>query len=537
MKKLISLLLVVLISVAAFCVPAYAYADHVDEGDTLSFNGATPENPFGDLLDWNGIVFSNASNIIDVEGTLAVGGSFDSERGLSVNGGVYDMYPASTDDVAFLVKNNVNIAGYGNVWGQTVVGSAEGNTYHLSNVTASETTNGSYTVADSAQYFADARNTAYAVKYAVESLEANGVCESAYGTYTFVGDPDADILVYNVDDSLINSFLFDFTVADGQTIIVNFTSADKIELKYGAIRINGTMDPDYLRGYNRNFIFNVVDSSEFEMTTCELYGVLLAPDTDLTGSNANICGTGILNSITGLNGFEIHDGYNSTFVPAVGTPAAEPDQGETPEETADKVSIRIDAPLKMAVAFEDGSICYGGEMKEVEYGRDYLFQMCSVNWENGLFDDVENGLRGTVVYRMKVVHRDEFNALARAAKEDPERYTVKGIDIIDNEEKKIIVNGNASDSHLETDVNNFFVAYRFHFTGSDYDKKTGIDKVVNDPLESLSVNLPAGSTITCNAFIGEDKVDSDDVFITTNSGEGIYEDEYLTSVNDYTWNK
>ena len=155
--------------------------------------------------------------------------------------------------------------------------------------------------------------------------------------------------------------------------------------------------------------------------------------------------------------------------------------------------------------------------------------MCSVNWENGLYD-AENGIQGTVVYRMVVVHRDEFNALAREAAQNPERYTVKGIDIIDNVEKKIIVNGDAKDTHLETDVNNFFVAYRFHFTGTDYNKKTGIDKVINTPVESLSVNLPVGSTITCKAFNG------DNVFITTNNGEGEYENEYLTSVNDYTWN-
>lgn len=207
--------------------------------------------------------------------------------------------------------------------------------------------------------------------------------------------------------------------------------------------------------------------------------------------------------------------------------AAAPVEGET-------VSIRIDTPLKMAVAFEDGTVYYGGEMKDVVFGEEYAFQMCSVNWDNGLFDD-ENGLRGTVVYRMTVVHRDEFLELAKAAKENPERYTVKGIDIIDNVDKKIIVNGDASDTHLETDVNNFFVAYRFHFTGSDYNKKTGIENVVNTPLESLSVNLPIGSTITCSAYNGDEMLGSENVFITTNSGEGEYDDEFLTSVNDYTW--
>jgi hypothetical protein len=173
-------------------------------------------------------------------------------------------------------------------------------------------------------------------------------------------------------------------------------------------------------------------------------------------------------------------------------------------------------------------------MKEVIVGKEYIFQMCSVNWDNGLFDDNGNGIRGTVVYRMIAVHQEKFLELAARAKEEPERYTVTGIDVIDNVEKTIYVNCDAEDTHLETDVNNFFMAYRFHFT-QDYNHKTGIDKVVNNPLESLSVNLPLGSTITCKAFVGDEQIDSADVFVANNSGEGVYDDVYLTSVNDYTW--
>ena len=538
MKKLLSLMLVALLAISAFCLPAYAYTGHVNEGDTLQFNGATSNNIFGDLLNWTGVVFGNANNIIDVEGTLAVGGNFDSDRGLSVNGGVNGADNASTEDVAFLVNGNANIAGYGNVWGQTVIGKADGNTYKLSNVTPSATTNGQYTVANATQYFADAKNTAYAAKTAVEALPVNGVCDAAYGTYTFAGNPDENVLVYNVDDALINSYLFDFTITEGQTIVVNLTAADAITLKYGAYRINGSMDPDYLRDYSRNIIINVVNATKLEMTTTELIGTLLAPDTDLTGNNANVCGTSILNGLTGSNGFELHTGYNNNFVPAVPasqpTPAADPTEAPA-DDPIEGLSIRIDVPLKMAVAFADGSVYYGGEMKEVVVGKEYAFRMCAVNWDNGLYDGNENGIAGTVVYRMVVVHQNEFNELAKAAKEDPDRYTVKGIDIIDNVEKKIIINIDAKDTHLETDVNNFFMAYRFHFEGQDYNKQTGIQQVINTPLESLSVNLPLGSTITCDAYHNYEKVNSADILITNNSGEGIYEDEFLTSVNDYTW--
>ena len=215
----------------------------------------------------------------------------------------------------------------------------------------------------------------------------------------------------------------------------------------------------------------------------------------------------------------------------------QPDEPVTPDEPADegKTGLRIDVPLKMAVVFEDGTVYYGGEMKDVTVGKEYAFQMCAVNWDNGKFDDNGNGIRGTVVYRMEVVHQNEFNELAKTAKEDPDRYTVKGIDIIDNVGKKIIINIDAKDTHLETDVNNFFMAYRFHFEGQDYNKQTGIKQVINTPLESLSVNLPLGSTITCDAYHNYEKVNSADILITNNSGEGIYEDEFLTSVNDYTW--
>ena len=317
MKKLLSLILVPVMLAASCGLTAFAYTGHVNDGDILSFSGAISSNAFGDLIDWTGIVFGNASNIIDVEGTLAVGGSFDSGRGLSVNNGAYGASPAATDNVAFLVNGNVSINGYGNVCGQTVVGSENGNTYRLSNLTASGAANGQYTVADSSKYFADAKSAAYAVKAAVEALPVNGVCGSANGTYTFAGDPSADVLVYNVDEPISTGYLFDFNIADGQTVVVNLTSSDKIEFKYGAVRINGNMEPEYLRGFNRNIIINVVRASEITMTSCELYGILLAPDAVLTGSNASVCGTSILNGLTGLNGFELHTGYNNSFIPAV----------------------------------------------------------------------------------------------------------------------------------------------------------------------------------------------------------------------------
>ena len=218
------------------------------------------------------------------------------------------------------------------------------------------------------------------------------------------------------------------------------------------------------------------------------FGTAATPNTNGSKATVNVAqkDDSIIMTITGR--FSHFDSLAKEAQPA------DPTEAPQPAEEGEKAEIRIDAPLKMAVAFEDGTVYYGGEMKEVVIGKEYVFQMCSVNWENGLFDGADNGLLGTVVYRMEVVHRDDFLEIAKKAKEDPDRYTVKGIDVIDNVGKKIFVNIDAADTHLETDVNNFFMAYRFHFDGGDYNKKTGIDKVVNTPVESLSVNLPLGST-------------------------------------------
>jgi hypothetical protein len=138
---------------------------------------------------------------------------------------------------------------------------------------------------------------------------------------------------------------------------------------------------------------------------------------------------------------------------------------------------------------------------------------------------------------MEVIHNNEFKELAASAKDDPERYTVKGIDVIENVNKKIFVNGDATEAHLETDVNNFFMAYRFYFKGENYNHQTGIDKVIydtgtdskyNKPLESLSVNLPLGSTITAKAYKNSEQIGEADIFITideNNPGES-YKDHY-----------
>ena len=144
------------------------------------------------------------------------------------------------------------------------------------------------------------------------------------------------------------------------------------------------------------------------------FGTAATPNTNGSKATVNVAldGDSIIMTITGR--FSHFDSLAKEAQPA------DPTEAPQPAEEGEKAEIRIDAPLKMAVAFEDGTVYYGGEMKEVVIGKEYVFQMCSVNWENGLFDGADNGLLGTVVYRMEVVHRDDFLEIAKKAKEDPD---------------------------------------------------------------------------------------------------------------------
>lgn len=179
-----------------------------------------------------------------------------------------------------------------------------------------------------------------------------------------------------------------------------------------------------------------------------------------------------------------------------------------------KVSLGIVVPHKMAVRFEDGTVFYGGESIDIEIDKTYYFQMCSVNWDNGIYDDYGNGICGTVVYSVRV----------------SDDYTERSYD--PDNKSFVLPKG---DPVLRTDVNKCFMAYRYHFDKGDYNKQTGIVNVVNTPLESLSVNLPLGSVIKSDAYKAYNQIDSADVFIEDNNGEGIYDDVYLTCVNDYYW--
>lgn len=187
---------------------------------------------------------------------------------------------------------------------------------------------------------------------------------------------------------------------------------------------------------------------------------------------------------------------------------------EPEQETGEKINMKIITPKKMSVRFEDGSIfASDSELSkipsvEVEIGKTYAFQMCSNDWETGIYDDNGNGLCGTVVYHVRV----------------SESYSERSYD--ESTHTFVLPKG---DPVLRTDINSCFMAYRYHFKEGDYNKQTGIANVVDKPLESLSVNLPLGSTVKSDAYKNYSYIDSDNVFIER-------AEDLSLSYTDYYWN-
>ena len=103
----------------------------------------------------------------------------------------------------------------------------------------------------------------------------------------------------------------------------------------------------------------------------------------------------------------------------------------------------------------------------------------------------------------------------------------------------------AAQSRLSESASRLLDECRTRFSQGDYNKQTGIDKVVydtgkehvntledfryNKPLESLSVNLPLGSTVNAVAYKNYERIGDADVFVAIDS------ENPDRSYTDYYW--
>jgi hypothetical protein len=158
--------------------------------------------------------------------------------------------------------------------------------------------------------------------------------------------------------------------------------------------------------------------------------------------------------------------------------------------STDKVAITVAIPRRMSVRLENGTILKNGDKFNMPKFGTVKFQMCTNNWDTDTYTDDGQGIAGTKVFE----------------------YThFKGKDLF-----------------LRVNTNKYFMAVRFSFAKGNYNKQTGINQVLSTPLESLSVNLPLGSTITADAYIALGKVNTTNLFVETAADKTI-------SYTDYIW--
>ena len=292
-----------------------------DEGKSFEWTQSTDDNPLGGASDFNGFVLGDFNSGIDVECSLAVGGSLNTDN-FSVN-----LRGEATDDVSLLVGGNIT-ANQGAVNGTTVAGTSEGNNYNLSNVTVSNvTTQGKYDVVDSSNYFQNAKEDLTARSESIASQVATGqVNDNGYGQYNLSGG-DEDVVVFELNTSEMKNFNFNVDLKDGQKAIINVTGTE-MTFDSGSMSINGNKDDKYLRENAGRILFNASDATTINVSNAALYGDFLAPNASLNGSAANIAGTTVVNNYTGTQGFELH--LSTTPTSSDPTPTPVPPEEPTP---------------------------------------------------------------------------------------------------------------------------------------------------------------------------------------------------------------
>lgn len=301
--------------------------------------------PFGNGVGYNGIIFGNLSNIVDMEGPVAVEGNVNSYRGMSVSfgrGGAQTI-PYDPKAVRFLAGGDVSIAGALTVVGNVVTA---GNTFNvgtgstyligmsgesdqrelLAQLYAADGSpywepashNGYYVIssydvpryipawrldADVPAFFNDAKASITCWHNAIGAMTATGATSATDYGYVFTGT-DAQQNVFDLtwpeEGSIVGNLTFD--VPESAVNIVRIYSGDTMII---STPLWGT---ESMAGRTLYVLMNA-KTVNMPFPTA-IYGSVLAPDTawyaQTTGGNIN--GNTALGSlwVQEGSGFELH---------------------------------------------------------------------------------------------------------------------------------------------------------------------------------------------------------------------------------------
>ncbi len=268
--------------------------------------------PFGLASRFNAIVFDDANNIIDVEGPMAIGGSFYSPRGLSVGfeRDSRNQIRYSPDLVRFLVGGNISMGGPLVVIGHVVAGggfrAAKGSSYLIGKDGTQEqnqelnylyqAAGGSryWTISDKGDhyvipsydvpryipasriganlplFFQNARAGMDYYMNCIESLEVNGtVVDNNYELILRGNDPNQNVFLIDArPNGLLNKGLR-AEVPAGSRVIVRLRTGDNAHLQYGVYG-------EESRAGQTLYVFEDASNIYMEKSS-DIWGSILAP--------------------------------------------------------------------------------------------------------------------------------------------------------------------------------------------------------------------------------------------------------------------
>ncbi|MGB8452204.1 MAG: collagen-binding domain-containing protein [Anaerocolumna sp.] len=301
--------------------------------------------PFGLASRFNVIVFNDANNIIDVEGPMAIGGSFYSPRGLSVGfeRDSRNEIGYSPDMVRFMAGGNVSMGGPLVVIGHVVVGgsfrAAKGSTYLIGKDGTPDqdqeldylyqAPGGSqyWTISDKGNhyvipsydvpryipasriganlplFFQNARESMDEYMNCIESLEVNGtVVDNNHELILRGNDPDRNVFLIDVRPNGLLTKGLRAEVPAGSLVIVRLRTGSNAYLQYG---IYG----EERKAGQTLYVFEDANNIYMEKSS-DIWGSILAPQAMFHAhqTGGHVSGNAALRAfaVNANSGFEFH---------------------------------------------------------------------------------------------------------------------------------------------------------------------------------------------------------------------------------------
>ena len=301
----------------------------------ITWKNGTWSNLFGSASNINLLSFGNVSNVVDVEGNVAVAGDFtNSSGGFTAGAGVGGKGRTYSSDIAMMAGGNININGYFQTRGHVVTGSG---TFKTANGADYNVAKESYTaaglkslynateVSDKSTYFEVRGNAANTNLRASDNGQLDTFFKNAKTYMTSLHEKlaamtpngkvtdNGDIITLKGTDKSVNIFEVNMSGKANRTLTIDCPSTSAVIINVKGSTITSGYGAWGTVAMQKNTIFNFVDCTKLTMGgPTVFYGSVVAPEMelDVNGKNGSINGNAVIgNLVNKQSGFECHEYY------------------------------------------------------------------------------------------------------------------------------------------------------------------------------------------------------------------------------------